>query len=137
MHGIVMIQTQFRLICNCSQLVCMAFVPNQNGRKRPRTQRDRERDRERERKYMTKWLMLKRKPPPQCSLQANKQASSNCTSCKPVASIEELCVLASSNRQGSIASNFFITKFSPNFSLKNTISSNTNWLSRWASHWHI
>jgi len=58
---------------------------------RDQEHRETERETERERKYMTKWLMLKRKPPPQCSLQANKQASSNCTSCKPVASIEELC----------------------------------------------
>ncbi len=98
-------------------------------------ERDQEqRDRETERDYITKWLMLKRKPPPQCSLQASEPAG-----IVAVANLLhplENSVLASSNRQESIASNFFITKFSPNFNLKNTISSYTNWLSRWASHWH-
>jgi hypothetical protein len=87
-------------------------------------ERERERERERKREYITKWLMLKRKPPPQCSLQASKPAA--------IATVANLLhplknsVLASTNRQGNIASNFFITKFSPNFNLKNTISSHTS-----------
>jgi len=51
----------------------MAFVPNQNGRKRPRTQRDRERDRERE-KIHDQMAHVKKKAT-SSMLSASKQAS--------------------------------------------------------------
>jgi hypothetical protein len=72
---------------------------------------ERETGRETEREYITKWLMLKRKPPPQCSLQASKPSS-----IAPVANLLhplKNSVIESSNREGSIASKFFITRFQP------------------------